>query len=114
MSRDDPFDIESKLLRTQLSRQRVEELEELELADWRSLMAESWGRRIVRRLLRQLGDADGVFDSNAIAMARKAGRSDWAKALRKLLELECHEDWCMSLREQHAEDANVRRNDHTS
>lgn len=114
MSRDDPFDIESKLLRAELQRRRAEEEASVELADWRNLMAETWGRRIARRLLRQLGGDDGVFDGNAIAMARKAGRSDWATALRKLLERECHEAWVISLREENAEDANDRRNDFTS
>lgn len=56
--------------------------------DWRSLLAQPYGRRIVRHILLDLaGTHRGVFSTNALSMANAEGRRSLGQSIENEIEV---------------------------
>lgn len=77
-------------------------------------MADDRGRRVMRRLLEQLGLWSDIFDQNAVLMGKKASKRDFAVHLLDDLE-DISPDHAIQMLQERLQDqrrsADERRND---
>lgn len=112
----DPTDLAEiqRVADEQAAREQVDR--ENEEGDFRWLMSDKRGRRVVRRILLQAGLDESVFDQNYGVMARREGRREFGIALQRLIKRVCPARvWTMMLTEN-ADDrsADDARNDTNS
>lgn len=95
-----PTDLEAAQAARDLSERAEQAAREVEISDFKWLMQDERGRRFVWRLMREGKFLVSPFNSDALEMARSAGRREQAIALMNELLTLCPEKWLEMINDQ--------------